>query len=71
MSTVPEVHAQLEKVIKAHRQVHHHSVREARRIRAARAAIAASESPDSVVVPDLEPQGMPGLSEGYDPLAGL
>ena len=62
---------QLGKVIDAHRTVHHHAVREARRIRAEKAALGASLSPEAVQVPDLQPEGMPGVADGVDPLAGL
>lgn len=71
MSTVPNVLAQLDKTIHAHRIVHHHAVTLAQRERAARAAIEKAGSPEAVQVPDLEPVGMPGVPVGVDPLAGL
>lgn len=71
MSTGPIVLEQLDKVIKAHRVVHHHAVREARALRALKAAENANMDPSQVQVPDLEPEGMPGVADGVDPLAGL
>lgn len=71
MSTVPKVVEQFGKTLDAHRTVHHHSLREARAARRARAAVSKAESPEAVQVPDLEPVGMPAGDTSFDPVAGL
>lgn len=71
MSTVPKVLEQVGVVLDKHKRVSHHSVRRARELRAIKAAEAANQDPSQVSVPDLEPQGMPGVPVGLDPLAGL
>lgn len=71
MSTGPKVIEQLNTVIEHHRRVHHHAVRRARELRAIKAAEAANLDPSQVQVPDLQPEGMPPMPDGPDPLAGL
>lgn len=71
MASGSRVREQLDRAVEAQQRAHHHAVQQAREARRLRARVEAAQATDTPPVPDLAPEGMPGVPPGVDPLAGL